>query len=499
MREETLISKCVFLKQQQSVINLESYEANMANRLLRCGLRRATLTPLLHHLSLHTPPNPSIPTNSRSTLPPFRASIRPIARHPWWVFRDFSHGHVNLVISEGKPKFETHEVEAPKKEKWKTKKRLKQQRKREKKKRRAANKRDPRHLGVKGRKRKQKFESPEERIKSKIEKVLASSELLSLYPDVDTEGYNDQTYRIQAKIKEALLIERLKRYEVPKLQGPEVKPETLTGEERFYMKKMAQKGSNYVPVGRRGVFGGVILNMHLHWKKHETVKVICKPCKPGQVQEYAKEIARLSGGTPIQIIGKDTIVFYRGKDYVQPEVMSPIDTLTKKRALEKSKYEQSLDSVRRFIGIAEKELELYYRHVALYGDPHTRSSDIMFANGRKSFNKPEIIAEKSLSPTDYGSDVSEMDLNSTDQEASETEGDYSDEQDLSGSGVDENFSGSDLEDGGMLCDEDGYRNDAIYNPCKRVDPSFRASSGVQGQCDFDDQDLKGCKFVSFDH
>ncbi|KAK9127266.1 hypothetical protein Syun_016063 [Stephania yunnanensis] len=375
----------------------------MANRLLRCGLRRATLTPLLHHLSLHTPPNPSIPTKSRSTLPPFRASIRPIARHPWWVFRDFSHGHVNLVISEGKPKFETHEVEAPKKEKWKTKKRLKQQRKREKKKRRAANKRDPRHLGVKGRKRKQKFESPEERIKSKIEK---------------------------AKIKEALLIERLKRYEVPKLQGPEVKPETLTGEERFYMKKMAQKGSNYVPVGRRGVFGGVILNMHLHWKKHETVKVICKPCKPGQVQEYAKEIARLSGGTPIQIIGNDTIVFYRGKDYVQPEVMSPIDTLSKKRALEKSKYEQSLDSVRRFIAIAEKELELYYRHVALYGDPHTRSSDIMFANGRKNFNKPEIIAEKSLSPTDYGSDVSEMELNSTDQEASETEGDYSVDQDL---------------------------------------------------------------------
>lgn len=97
------------------------------------------------------------------------------------------------------------------------------------------------------------------------------------------------------------------------------------------MKKMAQKRSNYVPVGRRGVFGGVILNMHMHWKKHETVKVICKPCKPGQVHEYANEIARLSGGTPIQIIGDDTIIFYRGKNYVQPEIMSPIDTLSKKR------------------------------------------------------------------------------------------------------------------------------------------------------------------------
>lgn len=43
------------------------------------------------------------------------------------------------------------------------------------------------------------------------------------------------------------------------------------------------------------------------------------------------------------------------------------------QALEKSKYEQSLESVRRFIAIAEKELELYYRHVALYGDPNDRN------------------------------------------------------------------------------------------------------------------------------
>ncbi|KAG8655455.1 uncharacterized CRM domain-containing protein At3g25440, chloroplastic isoform X3 [Manihot esculenta] len=264
--------------------------------------------------------------------------------NPSWVFRNLSHGTVNLVISEGKPKFEMHEVDPPKKEKWQTKKRLKMKRKIEKQKRKEANKRDPRSLTVK--RKKQKFANAEERIKYKLER---------------------------AKIKEALLIERLKRYEVPKVQGPEVKPHDLTGEERFFMKKMAQKKSNYVPIGRRGVFGGIILNMHMHWKKHETVKVICKNCKPGQVQEYAQEIARLSGGIPIHFIGDDTVVFYRGKDYVQPEVMSPIDTLSKKRALEKSKYEQSLETVRHFIAVAEKELELYYRHIALYGDPNNRN------------------------------------------------------------------------------------------------------------------------------
>ncbi|GJN05554.1 hypothetical protein PR202_ga23191 [Eleusine coracana subsp. coracana] len=136
---------------------------------------------------------------------------------------------------------------------------------------------------------------------------------------------------MQAKLKEAMLVQKLKKYEVAIAQGPTAKPDDLSSEERFYLKKVSQKKSNYVPVGRRGVFGGVILNMHLHWKKHETVKVICKPCKPGQIQEFASEIARLSGGVPVNIIGDNTIVFYRGKNYVQPDVMSPIDTLSKKK------------------------------------------------------------------------------------------------------------------------------------------------------------------------
>ncbi|EYU24124.1 hypothetical protein ABFS82_04G133000 [Erythranthe guttata] len=313
--------------------------------------------------------------------------------------RNFSHGSVSLVISpDGKPKFETHEIEPPKKDKWKTKKRLKLQRKREKQKRKTANKRDPRSLGVKGagKKKRQRFANAEERIKYKLE---------------------------NARMKEALLIERLKKYEVPKAQGPAIEPQVLTGEERFYMKKMAQKRSNYVPVGRRGIFGGVILNMHMHWKKHETVEVICKPCKPGQVQEYASEIARLSGGTPIHIIGDDTIIFYRGKDYVQPEVMSPVDTLSKKRALEKSKYEQSLESVRRFISIAEKELELYYRHVALYGDPNNRDPKSILdqpkTSGKLEIMNNNVVEDEIMSSGDLScEDDDDSDMFSDDYSSS---------------------------------------------------------------------------------
>ena len=87
---------------------------------------------------------------------------------------------MNLVISQGKLKFETHEVDPPKKEKWKTKKRLKLQRKREKQIRKAANKRDPRKLGVKGKKKRQKFANAEERIKYKLEKVSLNELFVTL-------------------------------------------------------------------------------------------------------------------------------------------------------------------------------------------------------------------------------------------------------------------------------------------------------------------------------
>ncbi|XWS13215.1 hypothetical protein CRYUN_Cryun36dG0018500 [Craigia yunnanensis] len=369
----------------------------MANALFR-SLRRAS--PILNTTLPFSSSIRSFFLNEVPIFCPLKLVVPPNATTPSWVLRHLSHGTVNLVISQGKPKFETHQVDPPKKEKWKTKKRFKLQKKREKEKRKAANRRDPRRLGLTGKKKK-KFANAEERIKYKLEK---------------------------AKIKEALLLERLKRYEVSKLQGPVVKPQDLTGEERFYMKKMAQKRSNYAPVGRRGIFGGVILNMHMHWKKHETVKVICKPCKPGQVHEYADEIARLSGGIPVQVIGDDTIVFYRGKNYVQPEVMSPIDTLSKKKALEKSKYEQSLESVRHFIAIAEKELELYYRHIALYGDPSNRNPisilDSPTIDTRES-RKLKMLERNNhdLTLTGFSSAISDTKADSIDEELSEIEDD----------------------------------------------------------------------------
>ncbi|KAK6925354.1 RNA-binding, CRM domain [Dillenia turbinata] len=133
-----------------------------------------------------------------------------------------------------------------------------------------------------------------------------------------------QSYPL-AKRKEAWLIEKLRKFEVPKAPPETYDPEILTEEEKFYLKRKGERKKNYVPVGRQ-----VVLNMHLHWKKHETVKVVCKPCKPGQIHEYAAELARLSKGIIIDIKPDKTVIFYHGKN-VQPEVMYPSDTLSKSK------------------------------------------------------------------------------------------------------------------------------------------------------------------------
>ncbi|XP_057498139.1 uncharacterized protein LOC130782755 [Actinidia eriantha] len=126
----------------------------MANPLIR-KLRRSSLS-LLLNLSLSNPI-------------PFRPKTQFFPSRSWWLFRNMSHGSVHLVISQGNPKFETREIDPPRKEKWKLKKRLKQHRKREKQKRKAANKRDPRRICIKGKRK--KLANAEERIKCKLEKV----------------------------------------------------------------------------------------------------------------------------------------------------------------------------------------------------------------------------------------------------------------------------------------------------------------------------------------
>ncbi|KAL6968336.1 poly(A)-specific ribonuclease [Sarracenia purpurea var. burkii] len=164
----------------------------------------------------------------------------------------------------------------------------------------------------------------------------------------------------KARKKEERLIEAQKKIE-PKERSETIHdPEILTPEEHFYFLKMGIKCKNYVPVGRRGIYQGVILNMHLHWKKHQTLKVVVKTFSPEEVKEIAAELARLSGGIVLDIQDGDTIIMYRGKNYSQPptEIMSPRTTLSRKKALDNSKYRDGLRAVRKHIPRLEQDLEL---------------------------------------------------------------------------------------------------------------------------------------------
>ncbi|XP_024933082.3 uncharacterized CRM domain-containing protein At3g25440, chloroplastic isoform X2 [Ziziphus jujuba] len=164
----------------------------------------------------------------------------------------------------------------------------------------------------------------------------------------------------KAQKKEERLVEALKKIEPVDSSETKHDPEILTPEEHFYFLKMGLKCKNYVPVGRRGIYQGVILNMHLHWKKHQTLQVIVKTFSPEEVKEIAAELARLTGGIVLEIHEENTIIMYRGKNYSQPptEIMSPRITLPRKKALDKSKYRDGLRAVRKYIPRLKQDLEL---------------------------------------------------------------------------------------------------------------------------------------------
>ncbi|CAN8266186.1 unnamed protein product [Cochlearia groenlandica] len=160
----------------------------------------------------------------------------------------------------------------------------------------------------------------------------------------------------RAKKKVALLLQKLKKYDLPELPSPVHDPELFTTEQVQAFKKIGFKNKNYVPVGVRGVFGGVVQNMHMHWKFHETVQVCCDNFPKEKIKEMATMIARLSGGVVINIHNVKTIIMFRGRNYRQPKNLIPVNTLTKRKALFKARFEQALESQK--LNIKETEQKL---------------------------------------------------------------------------------------------------------------------------------------------
>ncbi|KAH6808964.1 CRM family member 3A [Perilla frutescens var. frutescens] len=116
-------------------------------------------------------------------------------------------------------------------------------------------------------------------------------------------------------------------------------PESLTDEERFMFRKLGLRMKAFLLLGRRGVFGGTVENMHLHWKYRELVKILVKAPNIEEVKNIALALEAESGGVLVSVdkISKGyAIIVFRGRDYKRPPLLRPKNLLTKRKALARS-------------------------------------------------------------------------------------------------------------------------------------------------------------------
>lgn len=147
--------------------------------------------------------------------------------------------------------------------------------------------------------------------------------------------------------------------------GPDHDQETITDEERVMFRRVGLRMKAYLPLGEwfpfylvtfefwaqifimvwiygsgiRGVFDGVIENMHLHWKHRELVKLISKQKTLAFVEDTARLLEYESGGILVAIerVPKGyALIYYRGKNYQRPISIRPRNLLTKAKALKRS-------------------------------------------------------------------------------------------------------------------------------------------------------------------
>ncbi|KAL2516942.1 CRS1/YhbY (CRM) domain-containing protein [Abeliophyllum distichum] len=160
------------------------------------------------------------------------------------------------------------------------------------------------------------------------------------------------------KLKAESLLSKIIASWVP--AGPSDDQETITDEERVMFRRVGLRMKAYLPLGIRGVFDGVIENMHLHWKHRELVKLISKEKQLAFVEETARLLEYESGGILVAIerVPKGyALVYYRGKNYRRPITLRPRNLLTKAKALKRRVALQRYEALSQHISELEKTIE----------------------------------------------------------------------------------------------------------------------------------------------
>ncbi|ONM04943.1 chloroplast RNA splicing1 [Zea mays] len=135
--------------------------------------------------------------------------------------------------------------------------------------------------------------------------------------------------------------------------------EHLTEEEKIMFRRIGRKMDGLVLLGRRGIFDGVIEEIHQHWKHKEVVKVITKQNQTRQIMYAASLLEVETGGILIAVEKLTTshaIILYRGKNYRRPAKSSFSNLLTKREALRRSIEVQRRGSMKYFVRERQKSI-----------------------------------------------------------------------------------------------------------------------------------------------
>ncbi|XP_062118130.1 CRM-domain containing factor CFM3, chloroplastic/mitochondrial [Humulus lupulus] len=160
------------------------------------------------------------------------------------------------------------------------------------------------------------------------------------------------------KLRAEKLLSKIEASMIP--AGPDYDQETITDEERVMFRRVGLRMKAYLPLGIRGVFDGVIENMHLHWKHRELVKLISKQKTLAFVEDTARLLEFESGGILVAIerVPKGyALIYYRGKNYQRPISLRPRNLLTKAKALKRSVAMQRHEALSQHISDLEGAIE----------------------------------------------------------------------------------------------------------------------------------------------
>ncbi|XP_004300521.1 PREDICTED: chloroplastic group IIA intron splicing facilitator CRS1, chloroplastic [Fragaria vesca subsp. vesca] len=171
------------------------------------------------------------------------------------------------------------------------------------------------------------------------------------------------------KLRAESLLNKIESAMLP--AGPDYDQETITDEERVMFRRVGLRMKAYLPLGIRGVFDGVIENMHLHWKHRELVKLISKQKTLAFVEDSARLLEYESGGILVAIerVPKGyALIYYRGKNYQRPITLRPRNLLTKAKALKRSVAMQRHEALSQHIEELERTIEQMRSEIGISED-----------------------------------------------------------------------------------------------------------------------------------